>query len=101
MRIVVRGAIDAPVTEPLLSGRPPASLLPTAAAPAAAATASSTGSRGDVWAAAHAVPGLNFWHHFRSVVLLLRPYPALLLALIAVGEALVVAEGMWVLPILR
>lgn len=92
MRIVIRSALDAAVTEPLLSGRPLPGALP-GRAPAAAASASCTGSRGAMHAAPHPAPSLNFWHHFRSVVFLLRPYPALLLALIAVGEALVVAEG--------
>lgn len=94
MRIVVRGAIDAAVTEPLLSGRLPAGVLPTTAPAAAAATGSagSAGGRAGRHAGANPAPGLNFRHHFRSVVLLLRPYLALLLALIAVGEALVVAQ---------
>lgn len=94
----MRGAIDAAVTEPLLSGRLPAGVLPTTAPAAAAATGSagSAGGRAGRHAGANPAPGLNFRHHFRSVVLLLRPYLALLLALIAVGEALVVAQGGWV-----
>ncbi|KAL4434207.1 hypothetical protein ABPG75_000648 [Micractinium tetrahymenae] len=89
MRIVTSGAIDAAVTEPLLSRRPNATAVP-AAAPAAAS--SDGGGSAASRAAAPPASSLHFRHHFRTLLLLLRPYPALALALIAVGEALVVAE---------
>lgn len=84
MQILTARALDAAATEPLLgsrpSGRGSAAAAPAAAAPAAAKRKPPAA-------------GLRFAHHFGALIRLLRPYPALVLTLLAIAEAYVVAEG--------
>lgn len=85
MQTSMVAALDAAATEPLLpslaSGAPPAA----AAAGGGRAEAAASGQE--------AASSLRFTRRFAVLLRLLRPYPALFLALLAVGEAVVVAEG--------
>ncbi len=82
MQILTTRALDAAATEPLLGSR--SSGLGTGPAAATAAAPA---------AAKPSVEGLRFAHHFGALIRLLRPYPALVLTLLAIAEAYVVAEG--------
>jgi hypothetical protein len=93
--------IDMVVTEPLLgrhsndnasssSGRRARGPPPPAATP----TREASGSRQP----ASLGPNLQFTRRFCALMALLRPYPALALSLLAVAEALVVAEGAPAVP---
>lgn len=37
---------------------------------------------------------VGFWHTLWRLLVLLRPFPAVLLVVLSIGEAIVVAEGM-------
>ena len=82
-------------SQPLLST--PAHASATAAAAAAAATASASAPDGIAGSRQPGRPGsvvvLQFPRRLAALMELLRPYPALALSLLAVAEALVVAQG--------
>lgn len=95
MQIVAAGALDALAAEPLLGGSGGrhrrgvgggtwAATTPAPAQPAAAAAEPAAPSHDR---------GLQFVRRFRALLRLLRPWSALTLALLAIGEAVVVAEG--------
>ena len=85
MQILTARALDAAATEPLLGSR--SSGLGAGPAAAASAAAPAAAKRKP------SVEGLRFAHHFGALIRLLRPYPALVLTLLAIAEAYVVAEG--------
>lgn len=84
MQILTAQTLDAAATEPLLGSR--SSIL--GAGPAAATAAAPAAAKRKP-----SVEGLRFAHHFGALIRLLRPYPALVLTLLAIAEAYVVAEG--------
>jgi hypothetical protein len=108
MHSLVARVIDMVVTEPLLgrhsnddgsssssSGRARGG-SGAAAPPAPAATSSRQAS--STRQPASLGPNLQFTRRFQALMALLRPYPALALSLLAIAEALVVAEGAPALP---
>ena len=102
MHSAVARVIDMVVTEPLLgpntgasSSSGPLGGTGGGAPPAPAATPSS-GACGRQPPSLG--PNLHFTRRFRALMALLRPYPALALSLLAIAEALVVAEGAPAVP---
>lgn len=94
MQILDPRALDAAAAEPLLSA--PRSTAATAAALSGGGAHSGDGhGHGSAGYKPKPVkPGdLQFLSRFRALMALLRPWPALLLSLLSVAEALVVAEG--------
>lgn len=91
MQILDPRALDA-AAEPLLSA--PRSTAANAAALSGGARLSGDGQSGAASKTKPPQPGdLQFLRRFRALMALLRPWPALLLSLLSIAEALVVAQG--------